>query len=181
MAQRRAQPRHQFADAEGLFDIVVGAEIERLDLLRLAVARRENDDRHFRKLPDVAQNVLAVAVGQTEVEHDHVRRLAHRRPQRIRRRLRCNRLVACGRQRDFQEALDLRLVVDDENALSAHGSLRGFVGASAAGRRTTMRVPRRRTAGLCAAIVPPMASTSPLQIDRPSPVPALRPSGRPPR
>jgi hypothetical protein len=38
MAQCDAQARQQFADAEGLLDIVVGAGIERVDLLGLAVA-----------------------------------------------------------------------------------------------------------------------------------------------
>src|SRR5258708_4974321 len=35
--QRRPHPRQQLADIEGLVDVIVGAEVERLDLLRLAV------------------------------------------------------------------------------------------------------------------------------------------------
>ena len=42
--QRGAHPRHQFADIEGLVDIVVGAEIERLDLFGLPLTRRQYDN-----------------------------------------------------------------------------------------------------------------------------------------
>ena len=38
-------------------------------------------------------------------------------------------------------------------------------------------MPRLRSAGLCAAMEPPIASTRPRQIESPRPVPALRPSG----
>ena len=73
VSQRGPEPRGQFADAERLLDIIVGAEIERLDLLRLAIARGEHDHRRRRELADVAQDVLAVAIGQAEVEDDRDR------------------------------------------------------------------------------------------------------------
>ena len=44
-AQRRAHARHQLAGTERLVDEIVGAEIEGVDLLRLAVAGRQHDDR----------------------------------------------------------------------------------------------------------------------------------------
>ena len=46
VAQRGAQARHQLLHAEGLGDVIVGAEIERLDLAALVVADRQHDDRH---------------------------------------------------------------------------------------------------------------------------------------
>ena len=49
VAQRGAQPRQQFADGERLFDVIVGAEVERRDLFRLAVARRKDEDRRLRR------------------------------------------------------------------------------------------------------------------------------------
>ena len=45
-AQLRAHARHQFAGAEGLDQVVVGAGIERRDLVGFAAARRQHDDRH---------------------------------------------------------------------------------------------------------------------------------------
>ena len=45
MAQRRAQARQKLPDGERLLDIVIGAKVERGDLLGLAVARRQDDDR----------------------------------------------------------------------------------------------------------------------------------------
>ena len=41
----RAQPRHQFARAERLDDIVVGAAVEAADAVALLAARRQHDDR----------------------------------------------------------------------------------------------------------------------------------------
>ena len=81
--QRGPEPRRQFADAERLLDIIVGAEIERLDFLRLAIARGEHDHRRRRELADVAQNVLAVAVRQAEVENDEIGRAGGRQPQSL--------------------------------------------------------------------------------------------------
>ena len=75
MAQRRAHARHQLADAERLVDEIVGAEIERLDLLGFAVARRQHDDRHVRPFAHAPDHVLAVAVRQPEIEHDDVGRV----------------------------------------------------------------------------------------------------------
>ena len=76
MAQRRAQACHELADAERLVDEVIGAEIERLDLLRLAVARGKDDNGNVRPLPHLLDEILAIAIGQPQVEHDDVGRLA---------------------------------------------------------------------------------------------------------
>ena len=53
-------------------------------------------------------------------------------------------LIARGLERRAQEAQDLRLVVDDEDARAAHGAALASSGASAAGIAMTTRVPRRR-------------------------------------
>ena len=182
MSQRGPEPRGQFADAERLLDIIVGAEIERLDLLRLAIARGEHDHRRRRELADVAQNVLAVPIGQAEVENDEIGRAGRRQPQSLGAGLGRLHLKAGGGERDGEKPLNLRLIVDHQNARARHAAGLDAIGVAwAAGRRTTNRVPRRRTAGLCATIVPPIASTRRREIERPRPVPALRPSGRPPR
>ena len=73
-AAARAHARQQLADAERLGQVVVGAGVERRDLVVLAAARRQHDDRHRRPLAQVADEVDAVAVGQSEVEQHQVGR-----------------------------------------------------------------------------------------------------------
>ena len=48
--ERHAEPGEQLADAERLGDVVIGASVERRDLVGLLAARREHDDRHGRPL-----------------------------------------------------------------------------------------------------------------------------------
>ena len=43
--QGRAYPRHQFGHTEWLADVVIGPEVERLDLRPLVIARRQDHDR----------------------------------------------------------------------------------------------------------------------------------------
>ena len=129
-----------------------------------------------------AYAILAVAVGQAKIENDKIGRAGRGLAQSLRARLGRQNLIARGGQCDAEEPLDLRFVVDDEDAKALHGAGRISMAVGwAPGSRMTIRVPRRRTAGLCATIVPPMASIRPRQIDRPRPVPGLRPSARPPR
>ena len=74
MAQSGAQAGQKVADGEGLFDIIVGAEVERDDLFRLAVARGKHDYRAVAEFSRLPQHILAVHVRQAEVEHDDVGR-----------------------------------------------------------------------------------------------------------
>src|SRR5208337_1237124 len=53
VTERGSQASRQFANAERLLDIVVSAEVERLDLLRFPVARRKDDHGRLRKRPDI--------------------------------------------------------------------------------------------------------------------------------
>ena len=46
VAKRGAQPGEQLVDAERLGDVVVGAEIERFDLVRLVGPAGQHDDRN---------------------------------------------------------------------------------------------------------------------------------------
>ena len=56
-AQRRPQPGQQLVHAERLGHVVVGAGVERGDLVRLAVAGGEHDDRHLRPAPQPADDL----------------------------------------------------------------------------------------------------------------------------
>ena len=55
-AQERVDPRPQLGHAERLGHVVVGAEVEGRDLVRLAVARRQDEDRRRRLAPDAADD-----------------------------------------------------------------------------------------------------------------------------
>ena len=85
-AQRRPQPREQLVHAERLRDVVVGAGVEGLDLVRLALADGEDDDRHARPAAQAADHVDAVDPRQAEVEDHEVGVLARRERQRLPRR-----------------------------------------------------------------------------------------------
>ena len=70
VAQRHAHARQQLAGAERLGHVVVGAGVERGDLVALLAARRQHDDRHRAPLAQPPDDLQAVHVGQAEVE-DH--------------------------------------------------------------------------------------------------------------
>ena len=128
MSQRGPEARCQLADAERLLDIVVRAKVERLDLLRLAIARGEDDYRRLRELPDLAQDVLAVAIRQAEVEDDEVRRAGRRQPQSLSAGFGRLHLKAGGAKRNGEKPLNLRLVVDHENTGLLHAAGLGSIG-----------------------------------------------------
>ena len=70
--QRGAQPGEQLVHAERLGHVVVGAGVERGDLVGLAVAHGQHDDRHRAPAAQAADHVDAVDAGQAEVEDDDV-------------------------------------------------------------------------------------------------------------
>src|SRR5260370_1058105 len=143
------------------------------------ITRREDDDRRRGELARLDEDLPAIDVGEAEIEHDDVGRRIGDEAQSLAPCPGVQHLVAGRLQRRAQETHDLRLVVDDEDAERRHARSCASAGAATRGNWMTMRVPRRRTAGLSAWIWPPIASMRPLQIDRPRPVPALPPSPRP--
>lgn len=85
-AQERPDPRHELADAEGLAEVVVGADAEADLEVRLGVARGQHEHRHAAVALDPAADLEAVQAGEHEVEDDDVRLesagRARRRPAR---------------------------------------------------------------------------------------------------
>ena len=77
VAQRGADAREQFVHAERLGDVIVGAQIERLHLAAFVGAARQHDDRNRRAvLAQVPDDLEAVDVGQAEIEHEKIDRIA---------------------------------------------------------------------------------------------------------
>jgi hypothetical protein len=95
-AQVGAHARQQLAGAEGFGQVVVGPGVERGDLVGLARARREHDDRHARPAAYVADQRNAVAVGQAQVEHQQVGLARAHRRQAVAQRGRLVHLPAFG-------------------------------------------------------------------------------------
>ena len=75
-AEGDAEAGVELVDAERLGDVVVGAALERLDLLALLVAAGQDHDRRRGVAPDPPDDVEAVDVGQAEVEQHEVGSLA---------------------------------------------------------------------------------------------------------
>ncbi|MCO5614897.1 hypothetical protein L7F22_069182 [Adiantum nelumboides] len=72
-AEHGGDPQGQLARAEGLGDVVVGAELEPTDTVVLLAERGEEHDREVRSLRlQLAADRQAVPAGQHEVEDDHV-------------------------------------------------------------------------------------------------------------
>src|SRR2546426_12472786 len=116
--------------------------------------------------PQGPQGAETVHARQPEIEQDHVRPPA---------RCFADRLLACADRPHVevvvletrpQRALHLDLIIDHEHA-TAHR----LAGTAASGSVKVNRGPLRL---FSARMVPPCASTTRLEIPRPSPVPALR-------
>ena len=73
-AQDGVDAGDQLLKIEWLRDVIVGAELEALQLVRLLAAGRQNNDRHFAGLSKDGAQVEAVEVGQREIEHDEIGR-----------------------------------------------------------------------------------------------------------
>ena len=70
-AEHGADAREELLDVERLGHVVVGAGVERGDLVGLAVARGQHHDRNVAERAHPAQHLDAVDVGEPEVEqHD---------------------------------------------------------------------------------------------------------------
>jgi hypothetical protein len=117
-AQHRLDARLELARREGLGHVIVHAALQPLDLVVLAGARREHDDGHFARArlgAQLARERRARAVGQHPVEEDQVGKLIGHRPRGFLRGGAAAHGVAVARERDRDELLDRRLVLDHED------------------------------------------------------------------
>src|SRR5258705_4356215 len=101
--------------AERLGNIVVGAEIERLDLAYFVATARQHDyGSVFASCTDRSQEIVAVDIGKAEIEDDEIGRLS----EEFERRLAVRRLedvIALGGKTHPQKLADGRLIVDHQN------------------------------------------------------------------
>src|SRR3989442_1587168 len=125
LAQVSGDAGEQLAGAEGLRDVVFGADLQSdddVDLLRLCA---EDDDRHAKpRLADVPADIEPRDVGQHDVEQDQVR-LAQLDPaERLAAGLRLDHFVALLLEGEMDRLADHRFVVDDEDLLCGWHRLR---------------------------------------------------------
>src|SRR5262249_8266997 len=106
----------QFVNAEWLGDVVVGAGVQRVDLVVAVRATGEHHDGYRSPGAQRADDLYAVHVRQAEVEHQKVGLFLGDRAQRLGTVGGGDHLVLAGGQVDPQRAEDLRFIVDDEDA-----------------------------------------------------------------
>src|SRR5205823_845398 len=75
MPKSHADPGQEFAGAKRLGEIVVGAVVQRLDLLLLLISNGKNDNRRSQPFAKPAQDLLTIHIGQAQIENYQVRGL----------------------------------------------------------------------------------------------------------
>src|SRR5262249_26348318 len=163
--------REQLADRKRLGDVVVGAGVERGDLLSLVSHGGHDDDRRIAPLPQLARDLSAAAVGKDEVEDERVGA-----PEAGGGERRCGSgrgldVVPGPAQVRRKRTEDLRFVVDDEHARLARGHAHRACSTATgpAGRSTPASAPPPSRGA--SVNDPPFAAAKPLAIARPSPAP----------
>src|SRR5580704_12775228 len=71
-SQHGPQPRQQFVHPEWFGHVVVGSDIQSLDLADTLMAGGQDDDRHRAPSPDASDHIDAVDSGKAQVEEDHI-------------------------------------------------------------------------------------------------------------
>jgi hypothetical protein len=118
-AQQRPHARHQFGRREGLGEVVVGADVQALDLVGFLRARRQHDDRQglgARVLTPARQQADAGVAGQHPVQHDQVGQLGQQRGLRVGPRDGNARFVPLMAQVQRDQFGDRGLVLDNQHA-----------------------------------------------------------------
>src|SRR6266540_6943171 len=167
MPQRRPHPCHQLAHAERLVDEIVCPQIQGFDLFGFPVPRGKHDNGHVGPWPNFSDHILAVTVGQAEVEHNDIRRIGCDPLGRLRHGSGADNVIVIGLKRRLEETQDSGFIIDNEDAgLGSHARV------SSRGNVRTMRVPRPSAIGLSAATAPPCASMMPFAMAKPRPAPS---------
>ena len=104
---------------ERLDEVVVGPGAKAADLLLDLLLRGQHDDRHVALAalvgPDPLGDAVAVELGQADVEQDQPGLVGRPELQRLQAVARDRDRVARLLERVLQQALDIRLVVDDQD------------------------------------------------------------------
>jgi hypothetical protein len=126
-AQHGADAAAQLGQAERLGDVVVGAGLEALHRVGLAVERGEHDDRdHVALGAQLARDVVARRPRpQRDVEQHHVEAVLRRVRERLLAVGHRGDVVALARERALDQRAEVRLVVDDQDLEGARHAPKG--------------------------------------------------------
>src|SRR5215471_6310681 len=116
VSKRRPHARQEFSHTEWLVDKIVCSKVQRLDLLCLAVACRQDNDRYIGPFPHPADHVLAVAIGEPKIENHNFGSISSNTLDRFRDATGDRYLEIIGIQGGIEESQNGRFVIDDENA-----------------------------------------------------------------
>ena len=111
----RAHPRQQLFDPERLGDVIIGARVQRLDLVAAAVAAGQHDDRGLGPAAQPLDHLDTVQIGQTQVEDHQIRWVAGGGGKRFGAGGRHVHVEFADPQVYPQRPENLRLVVDDQH------------------------------------------------------------------
>jgi hypothetical protein len=113
--QRHAHPRQQLAHAEGLGQVIVGAGVERGDLVAFLALGRQHHDRRGRPLTQPASHLQAVDIRQPQVQQNQARAQRGRLSQPILTSGRLGNAIGVVWQRRSQKAPDRQLIFDHQD------------------------------------------------------------------
>ena len=113
--ERHPDPCKKLARAERLAHVIVGARVERRDLVALLAARRQHDDRDVGPPAHATDDFEAVHVRQPEVDDDDVGLARAHFHDTVGARRGFEELVPLTGQRRPQESPDLGLVLDEDD------------------------------------------------------------------
>ena len=114
-AQGGAHPGQQLAGAKGFGDVIVGSQIQRLDLVLLGGAGREHDDGGQELLPHKTDELQSVPVRQAQIQDDKVRIVGGEQGLAHGAGVGNKGLIAVGLQQRFNKAADVGLIFHDQN------------------------------------------------------------------
>ena len=114
--QQRAHARHQLGGAERLGHVVVGADLEPQQLVALAGAGGDDQDRRVAVLADAARDLQAVHAGQPQVQHHQSRLQAREVGEGVAAVGRAMALEARGLEVLHHDVRDALVVLDHQDA-----------------------------------------------------------------
>jgi len=107
--------------AEGLGDVVVGAELKAPNTVILLALGGEHDDGHTRDLADKTQRVEPVQIGHHDIQENQVGQVVLELLQGARARIRVQNLEPVVLEVQTDEVDNAGLVIDDQNPSALQG------------------------------------------------------------
>jgi hypothetical protein len=115
-AEDGADARDQFARFERLGEVIVGAEVEREQAVRLRSARRNEDDADIGFVAELAADLHAIDLGHHDIEDDEAELVTARQLQTFAAVARDHGAIATAIEVDPDQLRRFEVVFHDEHA-----------------------------------------------------------------